>query len=314
MSYNESFPSSCPPLFSEEGIEVSLPIDVGKEKDFMREELSPIEYYPKYREIYYRDFPLLPSESRRDYFQRCFNTAKEKISEEPQLYLHIIRLIIRLALYSTLKPPNGFGIDPELYLKYTILYGPLFAKRLKDIRQACMLNTLKEQETIYNEEWFRDIFSPWNGLEVIRRDYDYDSFLNEVFLIDWNEEADDFHWSYKPIEEDDRLLDLYKKKAETLLKSNRVQVEQPSQEVIATWASESISHYNGDTGINKTLLRKIEESEGVKKVYNDSREQSYYEFHKKSVFVCLPIVEIHGSVRSRHSLKSKEYRIYSGRY
>jgi hypothetical protein len=175
-----------------------------------------------------------------------------------QLSGHIALLAGRLIAYEEVNPPNGKHFNPLHYIQYSLEFGPSFASLLKKIRQAATLKTLASRVIVDNDKFFDEICH--NDLNItvdLTSNWDYDSFLNERFLIDFLEEGSDLHWAFAPLEENSASLDSFRLAARSLFRSYAPdEITKPGKEEYSTWISDSVTPSEGPS-INRTLMRKL---------------------------------------------------------
>ena len=202
--------------------------------------------------------------NKPDPFAKIFNYLEiiQTSYEDRLLLKHVQRLAMRLNLYSLVEPKNGFAIDPRHYLTYSLEFGPEFTVWLSKIRAAAVIKTLSFRPIQSNlkfidEHFGNELFSPI----LIKRDkFDYDSFLNERFLIFFKETGSDFEWAFKPIHEDEDKLTLFRLAARTMLFENKLQsVKEAGREEFSTWISDSVTSTDAGPVINRKLIRELSE-------------------------------------------------------
>lgn len=187
-----------------------------------------------------------------------------RLWSEKRIPLHgqIAQMSVRLYLYSQLKPGNGFHFRALDYLKYSLMYGPAFAELLKSVRQAAMIKTLSTRLTRKNLESFEDIIN--NDLKIdinLDQEWDYDSFLNERYLIDFTEEGSDLPWAFEPLDIDARSLIDFRDAAACMLKDYKIpEIHVPTSVEYGSWISDSITQTDDGPRVNRSLLRDLARS------------------------------------------------------
>lgn len=189
---------------------------------------------------------------------RIYLKYTTKFSEEGNaLFGHIAILALRIKMYMELEPPNGFHFRPADYLYYSLRYGPSFAELLKKIRQAAAITTLSSRLTQDTLKYVEELKN--NDLKIavnLEQKWDYDSFLNERFLIDFIETGSDLPWAFEPLEENVDSLDSFREAARSMLRTFKVRdIEVPGPEVMGTWINDSITPTDDGAKVNRTLLR-----------------------------------------------------------
>jgi hypothetical protein len=202
------------------------------------------------------------------------------------IHIHVQRLALKLLLYSQVNPPNGFTLDPRDYIKYNLRDGPSFANWLKKARQAMMIKSLSFQLIEDNKAFIREIELNDYNIEFNKERYDYDSFFHEQHLLRFKEDADDFAWAFKEVDAEGRWYTLFRSAAKTFLANHKLsKINQCSQDDMATWISDSVTQTDDGPILNRALMRQLAiEGKTVSEIEN-SRNQPYLRFKRKSVFV-----------------------------
>jgi hypothetical protein len=175
------------------------------------------------------------------------------------LFGHISIMSVRLMMYMEVKPPNGFHFKPLDYLKYSLEFGPAFAKLLKSVRQAAAIKTLSTRFTRKAEESFDALIN--NDLKItidLSKDWDYDSFLNERYLIDYVEEGSDLPWAFEPLETNRATLDKFREAARLMLSEYKLDdINVPGPVEYGSWISDSITPTDDGPRVNRSLMRDL---------------------------------------------------------
>lgn len=190
-----------------------------------------------------------------------FRKRYEETAE--QLSLQISLLALKLIFFSRLHSDEGDAllIRPINYLVLSLNHGSSFTEFVKKLRAYATLCTLghvhfgdlRNKVTELNKNNFKITLD-------MDRKFNYDDFLSESHLLFWEEEVNDFIWSFEPlnythevVEETFRLL-----VRELLSKYKLKQLYRPDSSDIATWTSDSSSFEEGDetNSTHKTIVRK----------------------------------------------------------
>jgi hypothetical protein len=284
--------SGIPPSLSNSDEErcFRLPFEVGRNnlvgQDIILDDLDYSRrfaniYEDKYQGILYcEDDPIIG-------LQNLFKVLQGFYVEDNEiLHIHVQRLVLKLLLYSQVNPPNGFALDPRDYLKYNLLYGTDFTSWLKKARQAMMIQSLSKSLIEDNKFFIKSVKENMFNIILEDKRYDYDSFFHEQHLLRFKEDADDFAWSFKEINEDDRWYSLFRNAAETFLRRYKLhEIKQCDQDEMATWISDSVTMTDDGPILNRRLMRQMAIEGTTQEEINLSREQAYFRFKRKSVFV-----------------------------
>jgi hypothetical protein len=218
---------------------------------------------------------------------RLFYRLKEFYDYDSEIiHIHVQRMILKLILYQSVDPPNGFAADPRLYLVNSLKYGPSFANWLKKARQAMMIKSLSIRIIKGNETFIEDIKTNLYGFVLDKERYDYDSFFHEQHLIDFRDEADDFCWSFKEIEQDYQWLDQFRQAAMKLFAKYKLsKLQAPEDEDLATWISDSVTQTDEGPVLNRKLMRQLALDNTLKDLYESSKKVTELRFKRQSVHV-----------------------------
>jgi len=207
---------------------------------------------------------ILNNISSEDSLNEIYVTFRKMYEETgEQLSLQLSLLALKLIFFQRLHPDKGDGllIKPIDYIKLSLSYGSSFTEFLKKLRAYATLSTLghitfddlKEKIAELNKNKFKIILDE-------DRKFNYDDFLSESHLLFWEEDVNDFEWSFKPLEYDDKVIeDSFRYLIRELLTKYKVkQLFTPDASDIATWTSDSSSFEEGDetNSTHKTIVRK----------------------------------------------------------
>jgi hypothetical protein len=200
---------------------------------------------------------------------------RKYLETKNQVSGHLALLALRLIVYEEVKPVNGKHFRSVDYIRYSLQYGPSFAELLKKIRGAATIKTLASRTIIDNTKYFDEILN--NDLQIIidlDRKWDYDSFLNERFLIDYIDEASDLHWSFQPVEEDNDILESFRMAARDLIESYKINdIEVPGNDQYATWINDSVTPSEEGQKINRTLMRELAKTGKIPSLMEPSKDR-----------------------------------------
>jgi hypothetical protein len=202
---------------------------------------------------------ISPIKESQDFFPKLFRALEDDTHFSLDLRRQVQRLGVRLHLYSMINPKNGYIIQPKDYLFYNLTYGPSFTKWLSKARSAVAIQSLSSRFLVNNEEFINEyINNPYKIVIEKGKRYDYDSLLNERYLIDFEETDSDFHWAFKPIETKERFINLFRNAAREMLREFKApDIKPPRDEDFSTWISDSVTQTDDGPCINRTLLRKF---------------------------------------------------------
>jgi hypothetical protein len=248
-----------------EGVKLNfsdIDLNVQRQSSSQFDEIPRVKFDRNKTSFYLDSFVFPHWNNERMIFQKIFESIEYSSFSNDPLAKQIQRLALRLCLYQKCETVNGFAIDPRDYLKLSLQEGPEFTTWLSKVRAAAIIKSLSsislEGNVKFIEETFRD---PYHCLRK-KEKYDYDSFLNERFLIDFEETGNDFHWAFQPVKSDPLHLELFREAARKLLTSYKLaDVKEASEEEFAGWISDSITIESDGPVINRILVRK-QASEG----------------------------------------------------
>jgi len=273
------------PLHREDQVNYSVELDKLRRKPrVLNGDLAPLRFERSYYSFFDRTLrPFLWSGISLEVF---FDKISEIREEDDSLILsHIHRLTLSLILFSKIQSPNGPAFDIRLYIEYSLRYGPEFANWLKDVRQAMMIHSLSTRKIKDNESFIAEVRNNRYGIVLDKPRYDYDSFLNEQYLIPFTEEANDFEWAFRPISVNEQWYDNFRSAAKCLFNDFKLErVHQPSQDVLATWITDSVTISDNKPILNRSLMRDLSAKGELLQLYEDSRK-SGFNFKRSSVFV-----------------------------
>jgi len=197
---------------------------------------------------------LFEENDSKPFFELFIERRNKYVKEGKQLDLQLSSLAIRLALYGSLKKyekTRFFKLG--YYLKNTIRYGPFFSNWLKKARSFATLLTFSEVVIKDLSEKISDLNknSPETMFLDPERRYNYDDFLNEQYLIFWDDPTvNDTEWAFKPIEYDSAMEDIFFQACMNILETSKIPImTDPTTDDTATWVSDS-SSFDSDKEIN----------------------------------------------------------------
>jgi hypothetical protein len=204
--------------------------------------------------------PILLQEGQK--FINVFNYIEGEIAEKGPLHRQVQRLALRLHLFSQIPTINGKMWPEELYLINSLTFGPEFAEFLSKLRSAMFMKTVRSTDLIKKNSIFISEYEDNSRYGVIPKQdkWDYDSILNERFLIDYEETGSDFHWAYKDLNESSDAVSLFREAARSLLLSYKTEIKVATEEDASMWISDSITPTDDGPKINRILMREMAES------------------------------------------------------
>jgi hypothetical protein len=248
---------SPPVLFKGQTVEI-LPLEIKTRLAILRtwDDLPKVEFKEHICKDMFENF-IAPLIGRDDWGPAIFDRLEHVKDANENLRLQIQRLTLRLMLYSRITTKNGYAIDPREYLRYSLVYGPTFANWLSKARAAMTIKSLSSRLLDKNAQFIKEIEENIYGIVLVKEKYDYDSFLNERYLIDFLDTGSDFHWAFEDVHEDEDMLEKFRFTARALLISHKVSdIEPPTDDDYARWISDSITQTDDGATINRVLLRK----------------------------------------------------------
>lgn len=207
---------------------------------------------------------ILKNSSSEDSLNEIYVTFRKMYEETAeQLSLQISLLALKLIFFSRIHSDKGEGllVKPIQYLTLSLSYGSSFTEFLKKLRAYATLSSLgsiifddlREKIDELNKNNFKIT------LETSRK-FNYDDFLNESHLLFWEEDVNDFKWSFEPLEYEERVVEeSFRYLVRELLTKYKVKhLFTPDRSDIATWTSDSSSFEEGDdeNSTHKTIVRK----------------------------------------------------------
>jgi hypothetical protein len=258
MAYSSLY-KAVPTLISD-GINISdLSYTVSQTRDNVYDNLDKVEFNPEIC-LDILESHLYPIFKDKEFYSKAFKALETHSHKDLNLYRQIQRLVVRLDLYSRISPLNGYAIEPKEYLKYSLLYGPSFAQWLSKARAAMTIKSLSARLLEENKTFVESIENNEYGIILNKEKYDYDSFLNERYLIDFKETGSDLHWAFKPVEAEGSFLEVFRKGCKNLLSRFKVdKIEPAGEHEFSRWINDSITQTSDGPIVNRTLLRSLAE-------------------------------------------------------
>jgi hypothetical protein len=289
--YNHGF-SGVPPSLSDSDEErifrLNFPIRRNRliNRDFILEDMKFTPHHYKVYEKYYQGI-LYKNENSLEGLQNLFNALQDFYMEDNNiLHIHVQRLVLKLILYSQVEPPNGFALDHRDYIKYNLRDGPSFTTWLKKCRQAMMIKSLSESLIEDNKSFIGSIQRNIYNISLENERYDYDSFLHEQHLLRYIEDADDFAWAFEEVQAEEKWYSVFRSSANNLLKKHKLfKINQCGNEEYSTWISDSVTQTDEGPILNRRLMRQMAIDGTSLSEIEESRNQQYFRFKRKSVFV-----------------------------
>lgn len=285
MSYNTSLGHHYLPLRT--GADLNIGLDFNIESRIKMDRFLPdsLDYLPRYQRIFEDHFNFSFT-GEEEYLVKVIETSHyQYIKTGEIIFMFVKRLAITLSLYIQVPARNRYlkAVD---YIRGSLLYGPLYAAKLKKVRQGALIQSVSlkilESNQIFLEELKdREDTPPYLEDES----YDYDSFLHERNLIPFKEVADDFPWAFKEVQENYNVLSVFRSVAYDLLSQRKVEdLKIPSSDEAATWISDSTTYSDDGPNCNRTLMREYAKRGESKELFESSKSAGY-RFHRQSVFV-----------------------------
>jgi len=189
-----------------------------------------------------------------------FRDRYEETSE--QLSLQLSQLALKLVFYLRMQPEKGMHllIKPVQYLTLSLNYGSSFTTFVKKLRAYATLSTLGHTRFLDLEEKIKELNeNNFNIILDMDRKFSYDDFLQESHLLFWEEEINDFEYSFKELEfKDEAVYETFRLLIRELLTTYKVNnIHSPDNSDIATWTSDSTSFDDDEdsTLTHKTIVR-----------------------------------------------------------
>jgi hypothetical protein len=205
-----------------------------------------------------------------DIFSFALKARQKYIETGNEYLLHYSYTLFAIAIYgfecSDLRGPFTLGLYFELSRKYR----EYFADLLKKIRNVSMIHHLSSDVTIefidYRDSIIKDLQTILGDKFSFKiEDYpNYDSLLNEQYLIHFRSTVDDYKNFFikKPCSES--ALDTFKEYLRDLLLESKVVIQRPLASQVTNWISDSKT-YDSDHDemvVNRNLIRKSPDSRG----------------------------------------------------
>jgi hypothetical protein len=199
--------------------------------------------------------------------------------------LQIQRLCLRLHLFNQLQTLNPKVYTWDYYLINNLRDGPEFANFLAKLRSALFIKSLSSVPLKKNQS-FIEKYTGGNGtyLPVNQEKVDYDSILNERFLIDFKETANDFPWSFEKIEENEDALNQFRDASRDLFLLHKTEINPPDERDFSTWINDSITQTDIGPKINRVLLRSLSK-EQIEKLMLPKMEPTPMKFKRSVVSI-----------------------------
>jgi len=202
----------------------------------------------------------------------------EYVEKGNQYSLQLASLSLKLEIFSEINKSkiDKLIIKPFDYLKNSITYGANFTLFLKKLRSYATLATISHSHFIDLEEKINELNqNPFNIVLNIKDKFSYDDFLSESYLLFFEEEVDDYSYSFLPVNENMDTIETFRIMIRKVLTEHKVKlIHDPSDDEIITWTSDSASFNSLDPDshtIHKTRVRE-EIQKGNKNPYGSIQD------------------------------------------
>jgi hypothetical protein len=197
--------------------------------------------------------------------------AREKYIETGNEYLlHYSYTLFAIAIYGFECADLRGKLPLGMYFELSRKYREEFAELLKKLRNVCMIHHLSSDVTIEFVEYRDTIIERFQTLLGDKHCFkieeypNYDSLLNEQYLIHFRSTVDDYKNFFvkKPCSES--TLDTFKEYLRDMLLESKVVLQRPLDSEITNWISDSKTYdsENDEMIVNRNLIRRNPSSRG----------------------------------------------------
>jgi hypothetical protein len=185
-------------------------------------------------------------------------------------YLELSHTLLCLSMYGKECPElRDPGILLGDYLRSSINYGPQFATALKKLRNIHTIWCFKAEGNAVTKEYLdsrvaivEDVEKYFPSLNLENSHNTYDNFLNESYLILYDDDTQDFDYSFVEEEVDEDFVDVFKDALRKILPTKAITPPEPETE--AFWISDSKT-FDSDLikkRINRSIIREMPNKRG----------------------------------------------------
>lgn len=194
-------------------------------------------------------------------------TIEQDASISKNLKAQIVPLCFNIIYYLESNPDSTYSIE---YIEDTLQYGPSFSKHLKDLRYYSFNYSVSEYipEEVMNkiieldEQVYRVKMSQNRG---------YPDYLQEIFLPLWEEDCDDFEWSFKPLKEitSENVL-RFQNSLREVLNKYKTTILRPSKSEKNSWVNDNSCYYEHKKSNLRDIQRNLKKQNNLEVKYTNN--------------------------------------------